>query len=194
MANFLTLRTGAGASIFKLDRAFFTTSVLPLLVKRGFPAEATLTLTMDDPSFEKWLGGKVVVPAGELQATAKTWTQLHLAATARDLVGRAGGSRDLSGPAEGQKVQRDWIREKSGRRVKARPNTRTLKQPTAPPAAATSAPSSTVTDPATFAVQNLARLAALVVAAVKGAPDEASVVVKDGNLVVAGVVRGRLEA
>jgi len=91
-------------------------------------------------------------------------------------------------------VQRDWIREKSGRRVKARPNSRSLKQPAAPAAASSAA--STATDPATFAVQNLVRLAALVAAAAaaEGVPDDALVVVKDGNLVVAGAGRGRLEA
>lgn len=188
MANFLTLRTQPGASILKLDAAFFAGSVRPLLEKRGFAKDAEFVVDVDAAGLERLFTGKQVVPAtGTLTASAKTWRALLLAASAREQESKA-GARDIGGQTALAGQTKDWVRRPGGRRVKARPNTRSLKIAAAP--TTQTAPTSTVTDPAAFALQNLARLAALVVDAVKGANDEAGVVVEGGVVVVDGV-RGK---
>lgn len=183
MANFLTLRTQPGASILKLDAAFFAASVRPLLEKRGFAGD--LVVDVDAAGLERLFSGKQVVPSsGTLSATAKTWRSLLLAATAREQA-TARGARDIGGQTALAGPSKDYVRQKNGRRVKARPNTRSLKIAAAPTTASSSS-SSSVTDPAAFAVQNLARLAALVVDAVKDAAEDAVVDVAAGVVVVGG--------
>lgn len=183
MANLLTLRTQPGASILKLDAAFFRESVRPLLDKRGFVGD--LFVDVDAAGLERLFTGKQVVPAaGRLSATAGAWRSLLFAATAREQASGK-GARDIGGQTALAGQSKDWVRQKNGRRVKSRPNTRSLK--IAAPATAT-APSSSVTDPAAFAVQNLARLAALVVDAVKDAAEDAVVEVAAGSIVVGGKV------
>lgn len=198
MANVLSLRTGAaGASILKLDAAFFREKVIPLLQKRGLDAAVVVDVALanDDAerAFAALLGGKATsLSAGSLSTSSSSWRALSIAASARDAVAR-GGAKDVGGDAIAPKKKTaDYVRQKSGKRVKARPKTQEAPtMPTAPPPPTTQA-SSSVTDPAAFAAQNLARLAALVCDAIKGAPEGAIVTVKDGALFVDGAARGPL--
>ena len=196
MANLLSLRTAPGASILKLDAAFFREKVLPLLHKRGLDTAVVVDVSLkkDDAerAFAALLGGKATaLSSGSLSTSASSWRALSIAASARDAVVR-GSSKDVGGDAIAPKKKTaDYVRQKSGKRVKARPKTKETPptMPTAPPPSTTQA-SSSVTDPAAFAAQNLARLAALVCDAIKGAPDGAIVSVKDGVLFVDGAARG----
>ena len=189
MANLLTLRTAPGsASLLKLNGAFLRASVMPLLRKRGFTAE-DLAVDVDDKELEGLLLGKTAVPAsGSIRASTSTWEQLVHAANARDQ-GTSRGSRDVGGAVSlGSTSSREWLRRASGKRIKGRAKTKTLK--IAAPTSSSSSSSSSLTDPAAFALANLGRLAGLVVERVRTAGSmsaklvalEANVVVVDGRV------------
>ena len=202
MANLLTLRTAGSASILKLDARFFDASVVPLLHRRGFTATASasspadLHVDVDDLALERLLLGKSLAPAsGSISATAAVWEQLLTAASARDQ-DHGGGARDVGGtaPDAPSTPSKEWIRQPSGKRTKGRTRSKTLKQPT--PTKAPSSSSRPVTDPAAFALQNLGRLAELVVQRLRAdqTPPGAMVALQAIVVVVEGVAVGRLVA
>ncbi|MDP2341328.1 MAG: hypothetical protein Q8O67_10235 [Deltaproteobacteria bacterium] len=192
MANLLTLRTAPGsASLLKLDGAFFAASVVPLLQKRGFTTAADLHVDVDDKELEGLLLGKTAVPlSGSIRASAQVWEELSRAANARDQ-SRQGSSRDVGGATGlGSTASKEWIRQSSGKRIKGRTKSKSLKI-AAPSSSSSSQP---LTDPAAFALANLGRLAALVVERLRalGATAAAAVALESGTLVVDGTAIGPL--
>jgi hypothetical protein len=201
VSNLLLLRVAGSGALVRFDGAFFDERLVPVLRGRGWTtsasarAPAEFIVRADDGALDAFLGGKVRVLAGRLEAPAGVWRSLAAVSDGRgqgapSRVRDVGGERVWSTAAS---APGDRVRGPGGRRVKGR--ARRASTAAGPPGAPTGVlpvPKPPPADPAGLAAASLIRCAQSVSGLVAAVAEDVVVVVVDGVVSADGAVLGRV--